>query len=106
MLLLSSYVLNFKLINLYAYQNVSLATANSLYSQIQSYENVGTAMDSFLYAFDIPTVSQNWPAFSLDNSAFKVQLQNNFLSVADNVLNPIVNLNNLSISKFNFPFVV
>lgn len=57
MILLSRYALNFKLINSYAYQNASLPKANSLYAQVQKYPYVGTAMDAFLYNFDIPTVS-------------------------------------------------
>jgi len=105
-MLISRILLKFKLVNLYAYQNVSIPAANDLYYQIQSYPSVGSAMDKFLSAFDIPTVSESWPSFAINNNTYNVSIENNFLSVADNILNPITNLNNLTVSSFNFPFAL
>lgn len=57
MLLSSKFSLNFKLINLYAYQNQNLTSANILFNNLKAEPFIGTSMDNFLYIFDIPTVS-------------------------------------------------
>ncbi len=107
MLLLSHYALNFKLINLYAYQNILANTTNNLFKQIQNYQPLGPAMDNFLYLFDISTLSQTWPTFAVyKNSSYSAALQNNFLGFSDNILNPITNLNLSNTSSFSFPFAL
>jgi len=55
------------MINLYAVQNKNLAVANSMLDSLKKQPLIGTTMDSFLYIFDIPTVSQTWNTFTVNN---------------------------------------
>ncbi len=64
-------------------------------------------MDSFVYIFDIPTVSQTWNTFSVINKIIIAGSQNNFLAVSDNLINPVTNIiaaNN--ISSYNFSIMI
>ena len=64
-------------------------------------------MDSFLYIFDIPTVSQTWNTFSVFNKSIVAGSENNFLAVSDNLINPVTNLiSATNISSFNFSFMI
>lgn len=106
MLLISRYSLKFRQINLSMYQNTSTVAAGYMFKSLQTQPLIGPTMDSFLYMFDIPAVSQTWTTFSVTNNTIVAATQNNFLAVADSLINPISNLNNSNVSSLNFPFAI
>jgi len=105
-LLVSRLALKFKQINLYMYTNTSTLAVGYMFKNLQTQPLIGTTMDNFLYMFDIPTVSQSWNVFNVNNKSITVSSQNNFLSVADTLINPVTNLLSANVSSFNFSFAI